>query len=158
MLSDPNTPVDDCNPVDRLHVHLCLLVERFVPTKVIRVLNKDMPWFNGDGRRAFDLNQEAHLRWTRDRSRVNWDEFVHYQRRANEVNTAAGRQFSVRRRDVLINDQSAYKWWSTLKSAVVGSSSDLSLPPLIGGGGVLSWSGRQKCCRPILTESSPGPT
>ena len=27
----------------------------------------------------------AHLRWTRDRSRVNWDEFVHYQRRANAV-------------------------------------------------------------------------
>ena len=25
------------------------------------------------------------LRWARDRSRVNWDEFVHYQRRANAV-------------------------------------------------------------------------
>ena len=31
------------NPVERLNVHLSLLVERFVPTKVIRVCNKDKP-------------------------------------------------------------------------------------------------------------------
>ena len=36
------------NPVERLNVHLCLLVERFVPTKVIRVRNKDKPWSNDD--------------------------------------------------------------------------------------------------------------
>ena len=58
-------------------MHLSLLVERFVPTKVIRVRNKDKPWFNDDCRLAFDIKQGAHLRWTRHRSRVNWDEFVH---------------------------------------------------------------------------------
>ena len=63
-------------------MHLSLLVERFVPTKVIRVRNKDKPWFNDDCRLAFDIKQGAYLRWTRDRSRVNWDEFVHYQKRA----------------------------------------------------------------------------
>ena len=31
----------------------------------------------------------------------------------------------------------SHKWWSTLKSAVFGSSSDSSLPPLIGAGGGL---------------------
>ena len=31
------------NPVERLNVHLSLLVELFVPTKVIRVCNKDKP-------------------------------------------------------------------------------------------------------------------
>ena len=36
------------NPVERLNVHLSLLVERFVPTKVICVRNKDKPWFNDD--------------------------------------------------------------------------------------------------------------
>ena len=36
------------NPVQRLNVHLSLLVERFVLTKVIRVRNKDKPWFNDD--------------------------------------------------------------------------------------------------------------
>ena len=47
------------------------------------------------------------------------------------------RQFSVRSRDVLMNAQCPYKWWSTLKSAVFGSSSDSSLPPLIGADGGL---------------------
>ena len=88
-------------------------------------------------RLAFDIKQGAHLWWTRDRSRDNWDEFVHYQRSANAVYAEAMRQFSVRSRDVLMNAQCSHKWWSTLKSAVFGSSSDSSLPPLIGAGGDL---------------------
>ena len=56
---------------------------RFVPTKVILVRNKDKPWFNDDCRLALDIKQAAHLRWTRDRSRDNWDQFVR-QRTANE--------------------------------------------------------------------------
>ena len=59
------------NPVERLNVQLSLLVEHFVPTKVIRVCNKDKPWFNDDCRLVFYIKQRAHLRWTRDRSRVN---------------------------------------------------------------------------------------
>ena len=45
------------NPVERLNVHLSLLVERFVRTKVIRVRNKDKPWFNNDFRLAFNIKQ-----------------------------------------------------------------------------------------------------
>ena len=59
-----------------LNVHLLLLVGRFVPTKVIRVRNKDKLWFDDQCSHAFGLKQEAHLRWTRDRSRVNLEEFV----------------------------------------------------------------------------------
>ena len=47
----------------------------------------------------------------------------------------AKRQFSDRNRDVLMNVQSPHKWWSTLKSAVFGTSS--SLPPLVSEGGGL---------------------
>ena len=47
----------------------------------------------------------------------------------------AKRQFSVRNRDVLMNVQPLHKWWSTLQSAVFGSSS--SLPPLVSEGGGL---------------------
>ena len=81
--------------------------------------HKDKPWFNDDCRLAFDIKQGAHLRWTRDHSRVNWDEFVHYQRRANAVYAQAMHQFSVRSRDVLMNAQCPHKWWSTLCSAHV---------------------------------------
>ena len=113
-------------------MHLSLLVERFV---LIRGRNKDKPWFNGDCRRTFDLKLEAHLWWTRDRSRVNCDEFVHDQTRADEVNVEAGCQFTVRSLDVLVNAQCPHEGWATLKSAVFGTSSDSSLPPLIGADG-----------------------
>ena len=52
--------------------------------------------------------------------------------RANETYSEAKPQFSVRNRNVLMNVQSPQKWWSTLKSAVFGSSS--SLPPLVREG------------------------
>ena len=86
------------NPVKLrpMGIYLSLLVERFVPTKVIGVRNKDKPWFNDDCRLAFDIKQGIHLRWIRDRFRVNWDEFVHYQSRANDVYTEATSQFSVK--------------------------------------------------------------
>ena len=86
-------------------------------------------------RHAVGLKQEAHLRWTHDHSRVKWEEFVHSQVRNNETYSEDKRQFSVRNRDDLMNAQSPPKWWSTLKSAVLGLSS--SLPPLVGGGGRL---------------------
>ena len=82
---------------------------------------------------CFVLKQEAHIRWTRDRSRVNWEEFVCCQVRSNETYSEAKRQFNDRNRAVLMNVQSSHKWWSTLKSAVFGMSS--SLPPLVNEGG-----------------------
>ena len=127
MLSD--------NPIEVLNEHISLLVGRYVPTKVIRVHNKDKHWFDDQCRHAFGLNQKAHIRWTRDRSRVNREEFIHCQVRANETYSEAKRQFSDRNRDDLMNVQSPHKWWSTLKSAVFFSHS--SLPLLISKGGGL---------------------
>ena len=97
--------------------------------------NKDKPWFDAQRRHAFGLKQEAHLRWTRNHFRVNWDEFVRCQVRANETYSEAKHQFSDRSRDVLMNVQSPHKWWSTLKSALFCSSS--LLPPLVSEGGGL---------------------
>ena len=54
--------------------------------------------------------------------------------RANETYSEAKRQFSDRNRDVM-NVQAPHKCWSTIKSAVFGSSS--SLPPLVSEGGGL---------------------
>ena len=59
------------NPVEFLNEHLFLLVGRYVPTMVIHVRNKDKPWVDDQCRRDFELKLKAHLRCTRDRSRVN---------------------------------------------------------------------------------------
>ena len=85
--------------------------------------NKDKPWLDDQCRHAFGLRQEAHLRWTRNRSRGNWEEFVHCKVRANENYSEAKRQFSGRNRDVLMNVQSPNKWFSPLIHLIV-------LPPL----------------------------
>ena len=118
-----------------MNEHLSLLVGRYVPTKVICVNNKDKPWVDDQCRLAFYLKQEAHHRWTRDSSRVNWEEFVRDQVRANETYSEVKCQFSDRNSDVLVNVQSPHKWWSTHKSVVFGSSS--TLPLLISEGGGL---------------------
>ena len=69
-----------------MSMHLLLLVGRFVPTKVIRVSNKDKSRFDDQYRHAnFGLKQEVHRRWIRDRSRVYWEEFGRCQVRANET-------------------------------------------------------------------------
>ena len=83
------------------------------------MLHMDKPWFDDQCRHAFCLIQEDHLRWTRDRSCVNWEEFVRCQVGANETYSKTLRQFSVRNWDVLMNAQSPHKWWSTLKVCCV---------------------------------------
>ena len=98
--------------------------------------NKDKPKFDDQCRHAFGLQQEAHLWRTRDRSRVNFKEFVLCLVRANETYSESKCQFSDRNRDVLINVHSPHKWWSTLKSAVFGSRSSL-LPLVSEGGGMV---------------------
>ena len=123
------------DPVDILNQHLSEVIERYVPSKIIRVRNSDKPWFTDECRAAFDAKQGAYRRWTRDRSRARWEEFMECQRVANGVYAEAEQQFNIRARDTLLNAQSSHKWWSTLKTAVFGSHS--SLPPLNGGGGGL---------------------
>ena len=49
------------NSVAVLNEHLSLPVGRYVPTKVIRVRNKDKPWLDDQFRHAFGLKQEVHL-------------------------------------------------------------------------------------------------
>ena len=95
------------NPVEVLNEQLLLLVGRFVPTKIIRVCNKDKPWFGDQCRHAFGLKQEAHLRWTRVLTGMCLSTVKHIP---------VDKHIPV-------------------KSAVFGMSS--SLPPLVCGGGGL---------------------
>ena len=147
------------NPVEVLNEHLLLLVGCFVPTKIIRVRNKDKHWFDDQCRHAFGHKQEAKLRWTLDRSRVNWEEFVHCQVRANETYLEAKRQFSARNRDVLMNAQSPHKWWSTLKSACSVWLEFITVTACWWSE-VVDWCASRLanmiCSRIILMASSPG--
>ena len=122
--------------------------------------NKDQPWFDDQCRRSFGLQQEAHLRRTRDRSRVKWEEFVLCRVRAKETHVEGKRQFCVINWDVM-NAQYLHKWWSPLMSAVLGSSSSHNFLRLLVG--VVDWCSSLfirlnslNCCQIILAASSPG--
>ena len=65
-------------------------------------MNKDKPWFDGQCRHGFEFKHEDHLRWTHDRLRVNLEEFVRSQVRANETYSEAKHEFNDRNRDVLM--------------------------------------------------------
>ena len=78
---------------------------------------------------------EFHSFFPRDRSWVNWEEFLHCQVTADETYSHSKLQFSIRNMDVRMNALSPHKWLSTLKSDVFGSSS--SLTPLVAGGGLV---------------------
>ena len=109
-------------PVEDLNAHLSMLAGRYTPAKVILVRNKDKPWFE-EQFSDFYLKQEAHLRWTRNRSWVNLEQSVRCQIRANQTYSEAKGFFSVRTRGVLTNAQSPHKWWSTLMTVLFGVSS-----------------------------------
>ena len=100
------------------------------------------------------LKQEAHLRCMRVRTRVNSQEFIRFQVRANETYSQTMRQWSDRNNDVLMNVQ------STLKSAVFGSRQPRvrhCLRLLVGV--VASCANRLVrliCCRIILIASCSG--
>ena len=99
----------------------------------------------------------THLWWTRDRSQVNWEEFVRCQVRAYETYSDAKRQLRDRNRAVLMNAQSSRKWWFTLLSLGCSARVRHCLRSLIR---VVDWCVillvRLICCRIILTATSPG--
>ena len=120
----------------RFRMNICphWLDVMYQPRSSICVRRKTLG-FDDQCRQSYGLKQEAHLLWTSDSSWVNWEESVHCQVKANQTYSEAKRQFSDRNRAVLISVHSPHKWWSTLKSAVYGTSS--SLPPLVSEGGGL---------------------
>ena len=118
--------------------------------------NKDKPWFDDQCRHAFGLKQEAHLQWTRDRSRVNWKEYIRRQVRVNETYSEVQRQLSDRKRDVLMNLQPHISNGPLLSlrcSAQVRHCLLLLVRVVYRCVGRLV---RLICCRIILTASSPG--
>ena len=87
------------NPVEVLNEHqiLSVLVGRYVPTKAIRERNKDKHCLMIISCMLLASSRRLIFgRWTRDRSRVNWEEFVRCQKRANENYSEDKRQFSDR--------------------------------------------------------------
>ena len=88
------------NPVEVLNEHLSLLSQ---PRSSVCVTRISIGLMISAGMLLASSSQEAHLRWTRELYRVNWEEFVRCQEIADETYSEAKRQFSDRNRDILMN-------------------------------------------------------
>ena len=74
---------------------------------------------------------------------------------AQLVSEDAKRAFMERSKSLLTNESNPRKWWCTVKTAVLGTSS--SLPPLVDRGGKLVWSADEKAhcfwCTSMLSSA-----
>ena len=129
----------DPEPASRLSDLLCGVLDRRVPSKIIRNRNSDKPWFNNACRRAYQAKQEAYRRYTRSgRNPGFWQAYIDLRNEASAIYSVAEASYYDHARSVLSNCSDSHKWWSTLKESLFGS--DNSIPPLMTPSGAVSSS------------------
>ena len=68
------------DPVQELNHHLTQVINRFVPTRTLRIRSNDKPWFDVRCRTAFDAKQTAYKHWRR--YGTGWQAYVEAKERA----------------------------------------------------------------------------
>ena len=129
LINWPDIYSDEC-PVSAFNSKVKDIIDRFVPSRVIKTRKHDKPWFNIDCRRALNDEQAAYHLWTRYRSDICWDNYVFHRNNANNIYSGAKCSYNLHLRDKLreSGNGNSQKWWKTLKSSLFGA--DVSLPPI----------------------------
>ena len=99
-------------------------------------------WFDDRCVLPHRRKQRAYRVWSRSRSQADWEEHWVVRRHAQHVYVETERAFNEWSRVLLINAPNPRKWWSTVKTAVVGANS--RLPPLLDKESRLVWSVDEK--------------
>ena len=88
------------------------IIDRFVPSRVIKTRKHDKPWFNIDFRRALNDKQAVYRLLTRNRSDICWDNDVFHRNTTNNVYSRAKRGFNLHLRDKLrgSSNSNSKKW------------------------------------------------
>ena len=115
---------------------------RRIPSRVIKFPIKDKAWFNEDCKRANLAKQEAYQLWRRNCSDIIWNNYVNLRNAAQETYAAAEKEYNENVRDTLIGTTNSHKWWSTLKTALLGV--DVAAPPLLRPNGSLTHCPKEK--------------
>ena len=118
------------------------IIVRCIPSRVIKFHIKDKAWFNEDCKRANLAKQEACQLWRRNRSGITWDNYVNLRNAAQETYAAAEKEDNDGVRDTLIGTTNSHKWWSTLKTALIGV--DVVVPPILRPDGSLAHYPKEK--------------
>ena len=129
--------LSDPNPMSKLNGMLISILGRHVPRKVIKIRTSDQPWFDESCRLAYHNKQTKFKIWRRNRSRVNFENFVEARREANRVYHAAEKKYNDSLKRQLNEINQPHLWWTKLKSSIFGSN-NASLPPLLKPDGTLT--------------------
>ena len=130
------------NFIERLNDNLGTVIDRRIPSKVLKFRIKDKPWFNGDCKLAYHMKQEAYHMWRRNRSNFLWQNYIELRNQAQEVYVRAERAYNEGVKENLLNSSDDHKWWSTLKSSLLGV--DSSMPPLVRSDGTAVFCPKEK--------------
>ena len=133
---------NDNDPASRLNSILVDIIDRRIPSRILRHRQKDKPWFNDTCQRAYDDKQEAYRLWTRNRSLPHWNNYINLRNEANLVYTAAEAEYNSHAQVVLEDCEQPHKWWQTLKASLFGVSS--SIPPLLTSDGSVTNSPQER--------------
>ena len=121
------------NIIECLNDHFNTIIERRIPSKLLRFRLKDKPWFNADCKLAYQSKQEAYHLWRNNRCDFLWQNFTELRRQAQDIYMRAERAYNDGVKEVLLSSSDDHKWWSTLKSSLFGV--DSSMPPLLNADG-----------------------
>ena len=130
------------NVIECLNDQLGSIIERRIPSKILRFRIKDKPWFNADCKLAYQLKQEAYHLWRANRSNFLWHNFVELRSQAQGIYVRAERAYNEGVRESLLSSCDDHKWWSTLKSSLFGV--DSSMPPLVRADGTAVFCPKEK--------------
>ena len=119
---------NNLNPVSELNKEITSLIDRCVPSKIIRQKVNFKAYFNEDFVNLFHNKQNACCFWSQNRSFFLWDEDVVHRCHVQSVYNAVLLEYNNRIRESLSTAMHPHKWWSTLKTFLFGVNS--SLPPI----------------------------
>ena len=135
--------------VSALNSVLLDLKSRFVPMKILKARSHDKAWFNDRCHQAYRDKQTAYNLWSRNRSRMCWENYVEMRNLANQVYNEAEAQYNIHLREVLTGAARPHAWWAALKASLFGI--EPSIPPLIKQDGSITYQPLDKAC--ILADS-----
>ena len=130
------------SPVERLNVILCDIINRFIPSKIIKFRTKDRPWFTEACRVAYQRKQQAFHRWSRDRTPDHWEDYRRARNHASRTCNLAENAYNIHIREKLANSSNSRSWWRTSKNSIVGAGEPST--PLKKADGSLTFAADEK--------------
>ena len=132
----------DPNVIENLNIHLARIIDRRIPSRILKSRLKDKPWFNAECKLVYQEKQEAYNLWRNNRSQFLWDNFVYSRRHAQQIYERVEKEYNDSVKEILLSCGDDHRWWATFKSSLLGVES--GLPPLLRSDGTSIYSPKEK--------------